>query len=236
MEKLRLEWRSSFDVTIIDSRTRLTDAGGVCTIQMPDVLVAVFTPNDQNLSGIADVVTKAQEGRQRLAYDRMPLLVMPLPSRFDSRVEFEESQGWLQKIADRLGKLYYDWLPRSAEVREVLELTKIPYVAFFSYGEKLPVLTHGTTDPEGIGYYYEKVASLLESDFKNVEALLPGRDQPVAAGDWKTVVRRRDRYQERRGFLGGPLITMSTLATATARSPESTTRTSGAGRSSSPSI
>ena len=90
------------------------------------------------------------------------------------------------------------------EVRDVLELTKIPYVAFFSYGEKLPVLTHGTTDPEGIGYYYEKIADLLESDFKNVEAVFPGGDQRVGAGDWKTVVHRRDRYQTRGGFLGEP--------------------------------
>ena len=87
MEHLRCEWRNNFDVTIIDSRTGLTDAGGVCTIQMPDVLVRYLRPNEQNLSGIADVVTKAQEGRQRLAYDRMPLLVVPLPSRFDGRAK-----------------------------------------------------------------------------------------------------------------------------------------------------
>jgi hypothetical protein len=163
---------------------------------MPDVLVAVFAPNDQNLDGIADVIAKAQEGRQRLAYDRMPLLVVPLPSRFDSRAEFEESQSWLKKIDQRLGKLYHDWLPRSIRATEVLELTKIPYVPFFSYGEKLPVLTHGTTDPEGIGYYYDIVAGLLASDFKNVESLFSGGQSRVGADDWKTVIRRRDRYQK----------------------------------------
>ena len=127
---------------------------------MPDVVVAVFTPNDQNLNGIADVLAKAQQGRQRLAYDRMPLLIMPLPSRFDGRAKVGEAQEWLDKIELKLDKFYDDWLPKTISIRRVLEVTKIPYVALFSYGEKLPVLTHGTSDPDGPGYYYERVANL----------------------------------------------------------------------------
>ena len=180
IENLRLEWKDEFEVTLIDSRTGLTDFGGVCIIQMPDVVVAVFAPNDQNVDGIADVLAKAQEGRQRLAYDRMPLLIMPLPSRFDGRAEVEEAQEWLSKIELKLGKLYDDWLPRGVSVRRVLELTKIPYVALFSYGEKLPVLTHGTTDPDGLGYYYERVANLIAREFQDVEMVFPLEDTPAA--------------------------------------------------------
>jgi cellulose biosynthesis protein BcsQ len=62
IENLRSEWKQEYDLTLIDSRTGLTDSGGICTIQMPDVVVAVFTPNDQNLDGIADVLPKAQDG------------------------------------------------------------------------------------------------------------------------------------------------------------------------------
>ena len=79
IESLRDQWRAEFDVILIDSRTGLTDAGGVCTIQLPDIIVPVFTTNDQSLHGVIDVVERAQRGRQKLAFDRMPLLVFPLP-------------------------------------------------------------------------------------------------------------------------------------------------------------
>ncbi len=35
--------RTKFDYVLIDSRTGLTDASGVCTIQLPDILVLMFT-------------------------------------------------------------------------------------------------------------------------------------------------------------------------------------------------
>ena len=35
IENLRNEWRDEFDIVLLDSRTGITDSGGVCTIQMP---------------------------------------------------------------------------------------------------------------------------------------------------------------------------------------------------------
>src|SRR5918911_1633270 len=87
IETLRDDWKEEFDVTLIDSRTGITDAGGICTIQLPDILVPVFTTNEQSLQGSKDVVLRAQLARQKLAFDRMPLLVFPLPSRFEGLAE-----------------------------------------------------------------------------------------------------------------------------------------------------
>ena len=50
---------------------------------------------------------------------------------------------------------------------QVLERTKIPYVAYFSFGEKLPVVTHGTSDMEGLGYAYLAAATLIGDEFKD---------------------------------------------------------------------
>jgi MinD-like ATPase involved in chromosome partitioning or flagellar assembly len=82
VEHLREQWRADFDVVLIDSRTGLTDTGGICTIQLPDIAVPMFTANYQSLYGVRDVMRLAQHSRQRLDYDRMPLTIFPLPSRF----------------------------------------------------------------------------------------------------------------------------------------------------------
>jgi hypothetical protein len=176
LESLRRQWIDAFDVTLIDSRTGITDSGGICTVLMPDILVPVLAANHQSLDGTKQVVLRAQQARQELAYDRTRLLVFPLISRFDSRTEYRESQTWLKLFAEELKDFFSDWLPKSASVLQVLERTKIPYVAFFSFGEKLPVITEGTTDPESLGFAYLNAATLIENDFKNVERLLSPAD------------------------------------------------------------
>ena len=172
LESLRREWIDAFDVTLIDSRTGITDSGGICTVQMPDILVPVFSANRQSLEGTKRVVLRAQRARQKLAYDRTRLLIFPIISRFDSRTEYRESQMWLKIFAEELKDFYNDWLPKDTSVLQILEHTKLPHVAFFSFGEKLPVLTEGTTDPESLGFSYQNSATLIANDFKDADRLL----------------------------------------------------------------
>ena len=58
VEDLKAQWRATIspDYVLIDSRTGHTDVGGICTRQLPDSVVVLFFPNDQNLRGIESVV------------------------------------------------------------------------------------------------------------------------------------------------------------------------------------
>lgn len=172
VESWRQQWLEQFDVTLIDSRTGITDSGGVCTIQLPDLLVPVFTTNEQSLHGVVDILRKAQAARQQLAFDRPPFAVLPLPSRFDGRVQYKEGQEWLLRFAEALKEFYVDWLPKEYSPLQMLERTKIPYVAYFSFGEKLPVVDEGTSDPEGVGYAYAVAARLIGSKLAEAEAVI----------------------------------------------------------------
>jgi cellulose biosynthesis protein BcsQ len=185
IEHLRNDWRKQYDFTLIDSRTGYTDSGGVCTILLPDLLVAVFTANEQSLSGVETAIAKAQAGRQELDVDRPPLLVVPLPSRFDGRVEVEEAERWTNAFATRLAPYYDGWLPRGTSYRRVVEQTRVPHVPFFTFGEKLAVVGKSLTDPEGMGHVYDMVAALLEDELANAEVVLFGRrfDASAAVAD-----------------------------------------------------
>jgi cellulose biosynthesis protein BcsQ len=44
------------DFVFVDSRTGLTDIGGICTLHLPDLVVLLFGLNDQNLHGISAVL------------------------------------------------------------------------------------------------------------------------------------------------------------------------------------
>jgi hypothetical protein len=163
IEELRTAWNAEYDFVLVDSRTGVTDAGGVCTIQLPDIIVGVFVTNHQSVDGLVDVISRAQSGRQALAYDRSPALVLPLPSRFDGTEEFEQGQEWLDIFSKRFRGYFADWLDDRIPVRQALERLKIPYISHFSFGERLPVLVESGSDPLSVSFALAATTSLLES-------------------------------------------------------------------------
>ena len=172
LEKWRDEWKKEYDFVLVDSRTGITDTGGVCTILLPDFLVLVFTANDQSFEGALGILNSIQHERRNLAVPRPPLMVLPLLSRFDRTVEVDESDKWLARFAHDLKPIFDDWLPQQYSTLQILELTKIPYITLFSFGEPLPVLTHSLTDPELPGFYLENVARLIRTDFREAAQII----------------------------------------------------------------
>ena len=71
LEDLKAQWKRIVrpDYVLIDSRTGYTDTGGICTRQLPDSVVVLFFPNEQNLRGLTEVVrdirSEADEPRKK---------------------------------------------------------------------------------------------------------------------------------------------------------------------------
>ncbi|NJN66854.1 MAG: AAA family ATPase [Chloroflexaceae bacterium] len=128
IERLRNEWKEAYDFVLVDSRTGITDIGGICTIQLPDILVLLFMATEQSLQGVIDVAKKASRSRWNLPFDRMSLISLPIAGKFDSGEEFQISQEWLNRFASTLKGIYENWLPTAVSVRDFLEVTKIPYI------------------------------------------------------------------------------------------------------------
>ena len=97
IEKLRNQWLANYDYVLIDSRTGITEIGGICTIQLPDIVVMLFTATDQGFEGVLDIISRARASQQKLQYDRQKLIFLPIPSKFDSSTEFELSQNWFRR-------------------------------------------------------------------------------------------------------------------------------------------
>jgi tetratricopeptide (TPR) repeat protein len=171
LERLREQWLEEFDYVLVDSRTGYTDIGGICTIYLPDVLVTMFTTSWQSLRGVLSVVRRARDARDRLPFDRGYLYAVPVPGRDESRVEYEVAQEWRRVYATELAELYRDFLPKGTGAADALELLRIPYVPFWSFGERLPVVQEGTRDPSSISYYFAVLARLLASGLRWEQAV-----------------------------------------------------------------
>jgi MinD-like ATPase involved in chromosome partitioning or flagellar assembly len=71
-EDLKAQWKKVFnpDYVLIDSRTGHTDVEGICTRQLPDAVVVLFFPNEQNLLGLKEVVGDIRGEAERTRKDR----------------------------------------------------------------------------------------------------------------------------------------------------------------------
>jgi tetratricopeptide (TPR) repeat protein len=65
-EDLKAQWEQEYkpDYVLIDSRTGHSDVKGICTRQLPDAVVMLFFPNEQNLIGLRAVCQEIHRERE----------------------------------------------------------------------------------------------------------------------------------------------------------------------------
>ncbi len=190
LEEVRAAWSKRYDFVLVDSRTGITDSGGICTVQMPDLLVLLTTASEQGLEGTFDIAARAIAARKKLAFDRAALQILPVLARFDQRVESAIASSYLKRFAERSRPVCRSWLPETVDALEIAKLTKIPYVPSLSFGEKLPVVDEGTEDPESVGYALETIAALLARRLSDADLLVRNRDAYVASAQSADAARR----------------------------------------------
>ncbi|MET7574894.1 tetratricopeptide repeat protein [Streptomyces sp. NPDC005492] len=179
LEEWRQIWINSYDIILVDSRTGISDSGGICTSQLPHVLAYAFTANQQNLDGVLDVVTRAAKARNRLPYDRSRLLTLPLLCRFDMSEEYERAAEWREKLNAELRSSYSAWVPESSDTDRVIDNCTVPYSAYWSFGEELPVVSEDIRNPRLISYSIASIAALLARKMEDVALFTESRDAYV---------------------------------------------------------
>jgi MinD-like ATPase involved in chromosome partitioning or flagellar assembly len=181
LERCREAWTATHDFVLVDSRTGISDIGGICTAQLPDRLVVAFTANQQSVEGAVDIALRADRARDRLPYDRQPHLVLPILSRLDNRVEYERAEAWRERCADVVAPLFRNWLAKSVPEGQMLRHLTLPYVSYWSFGEQLPVLEEHTPSADQISFALETVAAVIAQQFDRTDLLADNRDAYVAA-------------------------------------------------------
>lgn len=181
LERLRHDWVRDYDFVLIDSRTGWADVASICTAHLPDRLVLVFTANEQSIGGAVEAVGKANQARDALPYDRPKLTVLPLLSRFDSRVEYRRAESWYETVTTMTTPLFSNWLVRHVAPALMLRHLTLPYVSYWSFGEQLPVLEETVPATDQISYGLETIAAIVAHRFDRTDLLADNRDAYVAS-------------------------------------------------------
>ncbi len=188
--------RPRYDFVFIDSRTGLSDTSGICTAQLPDTLVCLFTYNVQSIEGASRVLRSARAERAKLigasvaspggaGLKLAPLRMIPVPSRAELGDTVRLSE--MRKFA----------LPRFAEFLDsacepstdpLLALTdvELPYVLSLSYNEVLSLLDEPTDNKSYLGILHALTDRICPDRGPQGRTTL---DRAVAKAMWT-------RYQE----------------------------------------
>ena len=118
--------KAEYDYILLDSRTGVSDAASICTMQLPDTLVVCFTLNNQSIAGAAGIARfvdqKAVGGRQ------MP--VFPVPTRIEN-AETDKLEA-RRRYARSCFTLFPQGLDQAARDAYwgAMELRYVPYYAY----------------------------------------------------------------------------------------------------------
>ncbi|GAK56719.1 hypothetical protein U27_03682 [Candidatus Vecturithrix granuli] len=144
-EWLREQFNERFDVVLIDSRTGVTEMGGVCTYQLADVVVLFCAANEQNIDGTLHMVESFSDHRLPELRHNRELKTVIVPSRIERVSETEKLNVFRQKVKER----FLDFLPEElfevkdknnkTDRRSFLEEIEIPYVPYYAFEEIIAV-------------------------------------------------------------------------------------------------
>jgi hypothetical protein len=184
LEQLRDDWRTAYDFVLVDSRTGISDIEGICTVLLPDCLVLVFTTMAQSVQGVLDVWENSATERARLPVARGRLLALPLPSRDEIDRENELADEWHARFAEQFEGVYRQWLPKRVRTLDAVKQLALPYVARWSFGERLPVAENAAdlANPRSINAAYDRVARLLAYRLSWSRAISAGSDVRYKTG------------------------------------------------------
>jgi len=161
---------AKYSYCLIDARTGVTDISGICTMLLPERLAAVFTPNEQSLSGLIDVIRDAVTYRKS-SDDFRPLTVFPIPSRIDL-AEQKLRQQWREDYQARFERLFdeiYD--VKGCDLSGYFDAVQIPHISYYAYGEHIAVL-----EPQADSLS-------LRRNYEDLYERLIGRDFPCKPND-----------------------------------------------------
>ncbi len=135
-ELLREQLENIADIILIDSRTGVTEMGGVCTYQLADTVVMFCAPNQQNMDGIYDMALNfTSPDLQNLRPER-PLNVLIVPARVEDRAEVEQYNNFRHQFSKKFDKFL---LKTPLTKFESFWKLKIPYLPYLSYDETIAV-------------------------------------------------------------------------------------------------
>jgi hypothetical protein len=152
-DALRADMKACYDYTLIDSRTGASDIAGICTVQMPDILVDCFTLANQGIDGASQMARHIDE-----RYRDRGIRIFPVPMRIDMGEKERCDVG--RAVARRR----FDGFPKGMTPQEADHYwgaVEIPYTPFYAFEEILSTFGDEPGRPGSLLAAFERLTAAI---------------------------------------------------------------------------
>jgi MinD-like ATPase involved in chromosome partitioning or flagellar assembly/Sec-independent protein translocase protein TatA len=214
VETLREQLVGNADVVLIDSRTGLTDAGGICTIQLPDGVVLMAAPNQQSLEGtdrvaraIANAPAAARAERARPGMWFVASRVPFVDESYLAEQWFAENAAWFAAGVEQ-GL----WL--KADHPEGIQSYKIPHRARWGFNEVVLNAAVTADANDLLAVSYDRLTETLLRWLRGEPPVEYDKKTSKAAADWQNIAAVEAEVSDagQRGDMLGMAISLNALA------------------------
>ena len=146
------------DIVLIDSRTGVTEMGGVCTYQLADVVVAFCAANNSNLQGVETMVGNFRRPEVQILRTDRPLEVLVVPARIEVNAEGDELNKFQHVFLSR-AELFAP--PNFRDDPQHLWNLAIPYSTYYAYREAVAVRDRGLATATPLVQAFEALSRAL---------------------------------------------------------------------------
>ncbi|MBE0680594.1 MAG: tetratricopeptide repeat protein [Anaerolineales bacterium] len=154
---LRQEFQDAADFVLIDSRTGITDIGGICTLHLPDAVLLFSGMNEQNLQGVAKIATRIKNAGDSKEIIR-DISLLPVLSRVEMSLDPKILDEWFSKSVDLFKLFLPDSMLKSANY--YFEKSLLKYIPALAFGEEI-ITTKKATAINELAQAYEYISSRL---------------------------------------------------------------------------
>jgi tetratricopeptide (TPR) repeat protein len=146
-----------YDLVVVDSRTGVTEMGGICTYQLADAIFMLSAANHQNRQGTLNVAADFQSLAVQTARRQRPLDILVVPARVEQR-----DPALAGPFLEHFEEVFAAYLPsriRDAGLgfRELL----IPYDPTYAFEERVISDPARTLDRRSIAGAFERLADAV---------------------------------------------------------------------------
>lgn len=136
--------RARYDWVLIDSRTGVSDTSGICTMQMPDMVVPCFTLNRQSIEGVAAIL-RSIRAYHSASVDGSKIKFFPVATRIENAEQnrLEVARGYARAALAEFLPIVMQARPR--DYWDKMEISYRPAYAF----EEILAAFGDSTGPTG---------------------------------------------------------------------------------------
>ena len=173
------------DILLVDSRTGVSEQGGVCTHHLADLVVLMTAANDANLAGIHWMAEGLSDDRLESLRGGRKLQVLPVASRIEQTSQKEELVDFRRRFTAQF-KRYFSRASGVTQPPKTLALTtEIPYMPFYAFTERVVAREPEDEREDKLYTSYEMLADVIVANGVERDLL------PVRSGQGAIVARRR---------------------------------------------